>query len=141
MIDIENKVIDTIQNAFIEAGKSVDVLGEYVLQPESFPCCMVRLISHSTYTRSMDGALMPHHASMAFQIDIFSNKEVGAKSEVKKLSEIAMEAMCSMKFVLDSFNVITNEDRTVSRATSRYSAIVQEGVSKDGNIVHQIYRR
>lgn len=141
MIDIENKVIDTIQNAFVEAGRSVDVLGEYVLQPESFPCCMVRNLSSSAYRRSMDGALKPHHVNVSFQIDIFSNKEVGAKSEVKELTEITMEAMCGMKFVLDSFNVITNEDRTVSRATSRYSAIVQEGVSKDGNIVHQIYRR
>lgn len=140
MIDIENLVVDTIENAYLAAEKSISVLSRYEPTPESFPCCMVREVSNFAYRRSMDEDPSPHHISIAYQLDIFSNKNVGAKSEVKELASIADAAMCGMKFVLDSFSIITNEDRTITRATARYSAIVQEGVTTNGDTVHQMYR-
>lgn len=140
MIDIDNLVVDTIQNAFTAASKDVLVLSEYTMIPESFPCCMVRMLKNATYARSLDQDLHAHHVTVSYQIDIFSNKESGAKSEVKELADIVDGAMVGMKFVLNDYSIITNEDRTIHRATSRYSAIVQEGVTTNGTTVHQMYR-
>ena len=139
-LDKNRKVVDELQKAFTNAGKNVLVLSEYVNKPSSFPCAMIRNISNSSYRLTMDNSLKAHHSMMTFQIDYFSNKTLGGKFETKELAQIGDEAMTSMKFFLDSFVTITNEDRTISRTTARYNAIVEEAKTIDGNTVHQIYR-
>lgn len=137
MIDIENKVIDTISKAF-EGVATVSSV--YVESPEKFPWVYVREMSNSVYARSIDESLSEHHASVSFRIEYYSAATRGAKQEVKALAQIGDMAMQSMKFRRSSFSLIPNYDRTVTRAYADYRAVVGEGVQKGDDVVYQMYR-
>lgn len=141
MIDIENKVIDTIENAITSAGINADVTSEYVDSPSEFPHVYAREIGNSTYTRTQDTSLLEHHASIRFRIEVFSNKVSGAKEEVKSILNVCDISMQNMKFTRTSSNFIPNYDRSIVRAYADYAAIVREGVDEDGTTVHYMYRR
>lgn len=137
MIDIENKVIDTLITA---VGSSALVVGEYIATPSSFPCVMVLQTINSTFKKTLDNSLAPHHARISFQIDVYSNKSSGAKSEVKELFQIVDTAMQGMKFTLENFIMTPNYDRSITRGTARYSAIVGEGKTVGTTTTYQMYR-
>lgn len=137
MIDIENKVIDTITQAFEGVA---NVSGTFVESPEKFPWVYIREISNTEYQRSIDNDLHDHHASVTYRIEYYSAARVGAKQEVKALAQIGDIAMQNMKFRRSSFSFIPNYDRSVVRAYADYRAVVGEGREIDGNMVYQMYR-
>lgn len=140
ILDIENKIIDDVQTFFSDREVSVNISSEFDDYPEEFPALMIRQTGSSVYTPTQDDDLTPHHWRVTFQLDIFSNKTSGAKSEVKRLMGLADEAMQSLKFTLTSSDITTNYDRTITRGTQVYRAIVGEPRTIDGNSVYQMYR-
>lgn len=141
MIDIENLVITTIQTAYTTAGKAVTVTSDFLDAPNSLPCVNIYQMNNSTYERTLDTSLTEHHASVVFQVDVFSNKKSGAKSEVKELFNILDEAMQKMKFVRTEFNFIPNASTSVTRGSARYNGIVMEGKTNNTNTTYQMFRR
>lgn len=141
MIYIENKVIDTIQTALLSASISATVTSEFDPSPAEFPHVYARETGNSTYRRTQDTSLLEHHATVRFRVEVFSNKTSGGKEEVKTILNVIDLAMQNMKFTRTSSNFIPNYDRTITRAYADYTAVVQEGVGKDGNTVFQMYRR
>lgn len=137
MIDIENKVIDTLTDAFDGVAT---VSGTFVESPENFPWVYAREISNTAYTRSYDEALTEHHAYCTFRIEYYSAATVGAKQEVKAMAQIGDRTMQNMKFRRISFSFIPNYDRSVVRAYADYRALVGEPREIDGNVVYQMYR-
>lgn len=137
MIDIENKVIDNLSQAFSGVAK---VSGVFVESPAEFPWVYAREISNSEYQRSIDNDLHDHHANVTFRLEYYSAARVGAKQEIKALAQIGDIAMQNMKFRRSSFSFIPNYDRNVMRAYADYRAVVGEGREIDGNVVYQMYR-
>lgn len=137
MIDIENKVIDTLAGAFSGVAK---VSGVFVESPESFPWVYAREISNTEYSRSIDNDLHDHHAVVDFRLEYFSAAKVGAKQEVKALAQIGDTAMQSMKFRRTSYSFIPNYDRNVVRAYADYRAVVGEPREIGSDVVYQMYR-
>ena len=137
MIDIENKVIDTITNV---VGSSAMVVGEYTQFPADFPCVMVMQTDNAALGKSVIGT-GEEHVRVNFQVDVFSNKASGAKSEVKALFDTVDAAMRGMKFTRESFSFQPNWERDIKRGVARYSAIVGKAVTSDGTTTYQIYRR
>ena len=133
MIDIENKIIDTIANALPD----VTVYGEFQLNPEEFPCVMVDYDYSGDYTRSYDEQLTPHHARISVQLDTFAL----GKDEVKRVNAAAVDAMYGMKFTCTESVNWNQYSEGIYRMTSRFSAVVGEGKDVDGNTVYQIYRK
>lgn len=133
MIDIENKIIDTIATAM----PGVTVYADFDLNPEEFPCVMVNYDYDGDLSRTFDNQLAPHHARIAVQIDCFDLNKDGAKA----LNNTAVDTMHSMKFTCtDSANWGRYMDG-IYRYTSRFSAIVGEGVTEDGTTTFHMYRR
>lgn len=137
MIDIENKVIDTISKAFEGIAK---VSGTFVESPAEFPWVYAREISNTGYSRSYDNDLKEHHASVTFRIEYYSAKQAGAKQEVKELMRIGDETMQGMKFRRTSYSLIPNYDPSITRGYADYRALVGEGVTVGDDVVYQIYR-
>lgn len=135
MIDIENKVIDTVSKAFEGVAEVSSVYS-----PSSFPFVYVREISNVGYEPSYDNELREHHARVIFRIECYSNLEQGAKQEVKALMQIADICMQDIKFRRTSYSLIPNYDRSISRGYADYSAIVGEPKEEGSNTVYQIYR-
>jgi hypothetical protein len=135
MIDIENKVIDTVSRAFDGVAEVSSVYS-----PSGFPFVYVREISNVGYSGSYDNDLHEHHARIVFRIECYSELENGAKQEVKAMMQIADQTMQSMKFRRTSYGLIPNWDRAITRGYADYSALVGEPKEIEGNTVFQMYR-
>lgn len=135
MIDIENKVIDTVANAF---DGIAEVSSTY--SASSFPFVYVREIYNVGYPGSYDNALREHHARVTFRIECYSSLESGARQEVKAMMQIADICMQGMKFRRTAYGLIPNYDRSITRGYADYSAVVGEPRDIDGETVYQIYR-
>lgn len=140
ILDIENKIIDDVQTFFANKSVQVNISSEFEDYPEDFPALMIRQIGSAVYTLTQDDDLTPHHWRVTFQLDTFSNKTSGAKSEVKKLMGLADEAMQALKFTLTSSDISTNFDRTITRGTQVYRAIVGEPKTVGNKQIYQMYR-
>ena len=141
MIDIENYILTQIKNSLAVSYPDAVVQTDFLNVPGKFPCVTVSEDDNATYTESQDTALTEHHARVMYAINVFSDKQTGAKTEAKTILDLVDVIMQNMKFTRVSMLPTPNVDPTVYRVTARYSAIVEEGMDDGTNIVHQMYRR
>lgn len=140
MIDIENKVIDTVAQAFETAGMDVLVSSDYIEKPASFPYLFIRQVSSAAYLSTLDERIGENHITVRFSLEVFSNKKGAQKTEAKAVMKIADEAMQNMKFTRTSYNYLPNYDRAIGRIRADYYAIVGRPQTIDGKTVYQMYR-
>lgn len=142
MIDVENLVIDTISKALkASAYSNTLVTSEYTDAPSSFPCVSVVESDNYTYRKTQDDSLTEHHANLMYEVNVFSNKTKGARSEVKAIMDIVDSTFQNIKFTRTTKLFIPNKDKTISRAVARFEAIVAEGYTQNGSIIYQVYRK
>lgn len=135
MVDIENKVIDTLANAFDGVAEVSSVYSS-----SNFPFVYVREVSNVGYPRSYDNDLHEHHARIVIRVECYSNLVSGAKQEVKALMQIADLTMQGIKFRRTSYGLIPNYDRSITRGYADYTAVVGEPREIGQDTVYQIYR-
>lgn len=142
MIDVENLVIDTISKALkASAYSSTYVTTEYADTPSSFPCVSVFEADNYTYQKTQDNDLQEHHTNVMYEINVYSNKTKGSKTEAKKIMEIVDSTMQNNKFTRIIKQPIPNKDKTIYRIVARYEAVIADYQTIDGNKVYQVYRR
>ena len=142
MIDVENLVIDTITNA-IEASaySNTLVISEYTDTPSSFPCVSVIEADNYTYRKTQDNDLKEHHTNVMYEVNVYSNKKTGSKSEAKAILEIVDTAFQNIKFTRTFKDNIPNKDKTIFRYLARYEAVIGEGFKSGNNTIYPVYRR
>ena len=133
MIDIENKVLSVVREAVLAAFPNCAVYGEYVEQSAHFPCLTVTEDTNYTYVNSIDDQLMEHHAEVQYSINVYSDKQTGAKLEARAILKVADEAMQSMRF----WRTMTRQVRLVAR----YRAVVEEPKQVGNDLVFQMYQK
>lgn len=142
MIDIENKVLDTVFKAVQASYSDASCYGEYVSVPASFPCVTLYESDSQTYTPSLDENLDEHQTIITYECNVYSALASGKKAQSKDIANIVDREMQSMKFVRTMRSQIPNQDRSIYRVTLRYEAIAGEPITEsDGNITYQMYRR
>ena len=134
MIDIENELFTKVATALRAQFSGIFVTGEYVKAPSSFPRVMFMEMDNTPYRRTQTQADMANHATVMYEVNVYSNKTKGKKTECKAIIKVIDDMMLSLGFDRPFLNPIPNlEDATIYRMTARYIAIV----SKD----QVIYRR
>lgn len=141
MIDIENKVLSVVREAVLAQYPTASVYGEYVEVPESFPCVTVTEDTNYTYVYTKDEQLAEHHAEVQYAVNVYSNKQTGAKLEAKAIMNIADNAMQGMKFWRTMTRQVPNVDRTIYRLIARYRAVVGEPTQVGNDLVFQMYQK
>lgn len=141
MIDIENKVLSVVREAVLAQYPTASVYGEYVEVPESFPCVTVTEDTNYTYVYTKDEQLAEHHAEVQYAVNVYSNKQTGAKLEAKAIMNIADNAMQGMKFWRTMTRQIPNVDRTIYRLIARYRAVVGEPTQVGDDLVFHMYQK
>ena len=140
MIDIENKVFDTVYNAVTAQHPDCTVLGEYVETVASFPAVQITMTDLEDYRRT--ATINPeNHAITTFEINVYSDKQEGAKSECKSIMATCDDAMHGMNFRRLMMRRVPAVDRTIYRIYARYEAVVAKSVEINGDTVFQINRR
>jgi hypothetical protein len=141
MIDIENKVIDTVFSAVRSAFSNAQCYGEYVAVPAAFPCVCLYEANNTTYRRSLDNDLNENQANLLYECNVYSDKANGKKAEARAIANVVDTAMQGMKFTRTFMQPLPNMDRTIYRITLRWEAIAGEPITTDGeNTTIQMYR-
>lgn len=142
MIDVENLVIDTISKALKASTYSNTLLvSDYTDSPSSFPCVSVIEMDNYTYRKTQDDDLKEHHTNVMYEVNVYSNKTSGSKSEAKKIMEVVDTAFQNIKFTRTVKQAIPNRDKSIYRIVARYEAVIGEYQTIGQNKVYQVYRR
>jgi len=143
MIDVENLVIDTVSKALKASTQFADTLlvSDYTDIPSSFPCVSIIEADNYTYSRTQDNDLKEHQTNVMYEINVYSNKKSGSKTEAKKIMEIVDTALQNIKFTRTIKQPIPNNDKTIYRIVARYEAVIGEGQTIGNDIIYQVYRR
>lgn len=134
MIDIESLVFDRVAKRVREQFPDIFMTGEYVNSPSSFPAVSLVEMDNSTRESTIDSGSNENHANVMYEVNVYSNKTAGKKSECKTIITLIDTEMTAMGFVRNTLTPVPNEyDSTIYRMVGRYRA----AVSTD----HKIFRR
>ncbi len=128
MIDIETQVFSRIASKLREDDPGMFVSGEYVKAPAVFPTVTVEEKANSAYQRTQDSGSLENHASLMYEVNVYSNKQVGKKTQCKELFGIIDLEFQKMGFTRIMKEPIPNlEESTIYRMVGRYTAVVSVG--------------
>lgn len=134
MIDIENAVFNTVATKVREQFPNIYMVGEYVKSPSSFPAVSLMEMDNAVRTDTIDSGSNENHANVMYEVDVYSNKTTGKKSECKAIIALIDQEMLALGFVRSTLTPVPNmNDSTIYRMVGRYRA----SVSSD----NKIYRR
>ena len=134
MIDIENQVFDRVATRVREQFPDIFITGEYVNSPSSFPAVSLVEMDNSVCETTIDSGFNENHANVMYEVNVYSNKTTGKKSECKAIIALIDTEMTAMGFVRSTLTPVQNEyDATIYRMVGRYRAAVSTN--------HKIFRR
>lgn len=134
MIDVENEIFSKVAESVRAAYPTVFMSGEYVRTPSKFPFVSLIEMSNTAYDRTQSSAGLENHASLMYEVNVYSNKKSGKKSECKAIAALIDNEMAILGFSRTMLQPIPNmDDATIYRMTGRYTAVI----SKD----KKLYRR
>ena len=122
MIDCENEVYTRIARVLRDKFPGINIAGEYVNAPSSFPHVSITQSDNSVVSEQMTGSA--EMAQVMFEINIYSNKADGRKTECKAIAKVIDDVMFRMNFKRMALAPIPNmEDATIYRIVARYRAM------------------
>ena len=128
MIDIENQIFGKISTALRAEFNPIFVSGELVKAPATFPAVYIEEKANSAYQRTQDSGSLENHVSLMYEINVYSNKQVGKKSECKAIFTVIDNEFQKMGFTRIMKEPVANlEDGTIYRMVGRYTAVVSVG--------------
>ena len=131
MIDCENEVYTRIAKVLREKFPGINLAGEYVPAPSVFPHVSVTQSDNSVIANRTTGSA--EMAQVMFEINVYSNKTEGKKTECKAIMKVIDELLFKMNFKRLALTPVPNmEDATIYRLVARYR------VATDGK---HFYRR
>lgn len=134
MIDIENEVFNRVASRVREQFPGIFVTGEYVKSPSSFPAVSLVEMDNSVREATVDSGSNENHANVMYEVNVYSNKTAGKKSECKAIIALIDTEMTAMGFVRSTLTPVQNEyDSTIYRMVGRYRAAVSTN--------YEIFRR
>ena len=134
MIDCENEIFSIVAKAVRAAYPSVFISGEYIKTPSKFPFVSLIEMSNTAYDKTQSSAGVENHASLMYEVNVYSNETSGKKSECKAIASLIDNELATLGFSRTMLQPIPNmDDATIYRMTGRYTAVV----SKD----KKLYRR
>lgn len=119
MIDCENEVYTRIARVLRDKFPGINIAGEYVNAPSSFPHVSITQSDNSVVSEQMTGSA--EMAQVMFEINIYSNKADGRKTECKSIAKVIDDVMFKMNFKRIALTPIPNmKDATIYRIVARY---------------------
>jgi hypothetical protein len=121
MIDIESQIFTKI----VEALPDVYVAGMYEAVPSAFPAVYISEIDNSVWRNGISSSRQENYAAIEYEVNIYSNKTSGRKSECRQIAATVDSVMESLNFTRRTFTPVPNfADATIYRVVARYRAVV-----------------
>ena len=127
MIDIENDVFNIVAKAVKAVYPDIYMSGEYVKSPSRFPCVSLVEMDNSAYIRTQTSSSGENHAELMYELNVYSNKKSGKKSECKAIASLIDNEMATLNFSRIMLQPIPNmDDATIYRIKGRYRAVASK---------------
>lgn len=127
MINIETELFSSVAEKVRAEYPDIFMTGEYVKSPPSFPAASLVEMDNSVYTSTQTSTEIENHASLMYELDVYSNKTKGKKSECKAIATLIDKEMASLGFTRIMLQPIPNmDDATIYRVKGRYKAVVSK---------------
>lgn len=124
MIDIENQVFTQVKAAITSEYPGVFVSGDYVDAPASFPCVFLMEMSNTADTSTRTSSSNENFAQLMYELNVYSTKSSGRKSEAKRLAKAADAAFQKLGFTRTMLAPVINAaDTSVYRILGRYTCL------------------
>lgn len=126
MIDLESDIFDYVAKALRVAHTGIDVKAEYVEMPAKFPHVSIVESDNRVLTRMRTNNI-ENAASVMYEVNIYSNKASGKKSEAKAIANTLDDVMSGIGFTRTFREQIPNlRDATIYRIVCRYEAVIDK---------------
>ena len=133
MIDIESEIFTALKKELTENFPGIYVTGESVNAPPKFPCVSIEESDNYTPFRHIDSGDNEKYADLTYEVNVYSAKATGKKTEAKKIASVVSDWMYNHNFRRYFQKPVPNaQDHTIYRIFARYRAVT------DGN---HLYRR
>lgn len=127
MINVETEIFNIIATAVRSEYPDAYVVGEYVKSPSQFPCVSIVEMDNVAYEKTESSSGVENHASITHEINIYSNKTSGKKSECKAIASLIDDEYATLGFSRTMLQPIPNvDDATIYRMTGRYRGVVSK---------------
>lgn len=134
MIDIENIIYTELVDVLKKAYPDVFVTSEIIQSPPKFPCVFINEIGNITDINTGTTSEIENHSIITYEIQVFSDKDKGKKTECKKILQVLDDKMGKLGFNRFMYSSIPNVlDNSIYRVLARYRAEVGKNFT--------IYRR
>ena len=126
MIDLENDIFSAVASVLRAAFPNIYVVGEYVPTPPRFPAVSIVEADNRVVTR-MRTRNIENAVAVMYEVNIYSNKASGKKSEAKAIAATLDEKFAEIGFTRTMKEQVPNlNDATIYRIVCRYEAIVDK---------------
>lgn len=133
MNSVENLVLTEVAKAVRAKFDKADIASEYVRQPSQFPHISIVESDNYVFTEGLDTSDEERYSTNVYEINVYSNKTSGKKTECRKIMGIIDDIMYKLNFVRTAMTPVPNlEDATIYRITARYRAVT------DGTTVYRV---
>ena len=132
MIDIENKIYSPIRTALVNAYEGIFVTSEPTATSAKFPA--VSIVQEDNYMsiNKLDNSGEEKFATLMFQVDVYSNKASGRKSQCKEIMNTIDTMLYQLNFTRISLTPIPMANEGYYRLTARYR------VETDGTNLYRV---
>lgn len=126
MISPENMVFTAVATRLRADFPGIYVAGETTVTPAKYPAVVVEersnAVNQTTIAQTASGTpSLENTVDLMYQVDIYSNKVSGRKSEAKAIAAVVDEVFAGMGFRRVSYTPVSNlENATVYRVAIRY---------------------
>lgn len=132
MIDIESKIYSPIAEALQTEFPGIFVTSEPVATSSKFPAVsIVQQDNYMSYNK-LDNSGRERFATVMFQVDVYSNKSSGRKSQCKEILKVVDDMMFAKNFTRLTATPIPMPNEGYYRYTARYRA------ETDGETMYRI---
>ncbi len=133
MIDIENAVFTKVKTDLTSKFAGITVESMTTHSPSKFPFVCIEETDNYSYLSTRDTGSNENHATVVFEVNVYSNRAAKRKSECKAIIAAVDEIMIGLGFTRNTKTPINLDDATKYRIFARYTAVVSK--------TNTIYRR
>lgn len=125
MIDIENKVFDTVSKALEAAFKGISVSGVSVDKPSKFPYVSIVETSNTIDPAYIDSGRIENASNLMYTVNVYSNLAKTKKTQAKKIRNLVSDEFDKIGMVRTFCQPIENlSDTSIYCITMRFECKV-----------------
>lgn len=127
MIDIQPEVFDRVAKRILAEYPDAYLVDETIRVPPSLPCVCLCERDNAVNAFTLDSSGEENHASIMFELDVYSANINDRKREAKHIANLADDELRKIGFLRTMLSPIDNPmDASVYRVKGRYQAIVSK---------------